>query len=981
MKPTILLAAALFSQSVIAAVEAPPLRYELYVRGAFNGWGTDNQLAWKGKGVYETDILVSPGNHAFKIGSKDWNAEWVANPAASVAVKLDNAYPLALEPGPEDYLFTKQTATFRFRVDVSDPTKPMLRVSRVETPSAGPAADPHANAAASAELRFPTWDSKQTGKQETARFSVQDLQAPLRSYAHSTTMQLRDPGPQYAIYKEDATLPQVRSGNLAFDALFALATHEMRLDSVKEIRDGNYNGNNAISCDCFETGEKWHYVWTRDLSYAADLGLGLLDPQRVRNSLLFKLSGWREGVTPAPQVKGTADGLQIVQDTGSGGSWPVSTDRITWAFAAEEVLKTLPAAERQAFAATALKALSNTIDNDRIAAFDKTAGLYTGEESFLDWRDQSYAAWVPGDLASMASSKALSTNVGHYKALTLAAMLAREQGDAARAKRYEGWARDLKRAINERLWLEDAGMYSSLTAAHFDGAPMHKFDWLGQSLAIVTGVADDKRARRILASYPHGPMGAPVIWPQQPGMPVYHNRAMWPFVTAYGLRAAALGGNVAVADAAYDSLMRGAALNLSNMENLEWLSGQSVLLDEAHPELIGPVINSKRQLWSVGAYLGMVVRNVFGVAATNQGIALHPFVTAKLRGGMFAATNEIALYNLRLQGHGLNIKLRLPAAAGKDVDGVYAIERILLNGKPAGSSIRWSELAPENQIEIVLGRLEAGEQAIRRVNADPYVETPAVFGPREPAIAALQRSTGGVTLDIAAKDSGGVHYNVYRDGRLVAAKLPAGAWTDRHAGNIGATACYAVEAEFTGSGNRSHHSRPRCVDAGVEIAAADAGVSAGVALAGPKLSTNPRFDEPHLADWGKPQDRFEVKDIKVPAAGNYAVQVRYHNGANQVNLGISGGVKWLAVKDASGAIVAQGVVQLPHARLEKAHTPTVYSTPLAARLAAGGVYRIEMSDFFNMSYLQSNSSFSAAGGIEGPSNRFDIYGVRLLRVR
>jgi hypothetical protein len=58
----------------------------------------------------------------------------------------------------------------------------------------------------------------------------------------------------------------------------------------------------------------------------------------------------------APQVAGTPDGLQIAQDTGSGGSWPVSTDRITWAFAAEEVLKSLPPAERQAFAATALKA-------------------------------------------------------------------------------------------------------------------------------------------------------------------------------------------------------------------------------------------------------------------------------------------------------------------------------------------------------------------------------------------------------------------------------------------------------------------------------------------------------------------------------------------------------------------------------------------------------------------------------------------------
>jgi hypothetical protein len=454
-------------------------------------------------------------------------------------------------------------------------------------------------------------------------------------------------------------------------------------------------------------------------------------------------------------------------------------------------------------------------------------------------------------------------------------------------------------------------------------------------------------------------------------------------VTAYGLRAAVEGRNVAVADAAYDSLMRGAALNLSNMENLEWLSGQPLLLDEAHPKLIGPVINSKRQLWSVGAYLGMVVRNVFGVSTTNEGVKLAPFVTARLRGGVFAASNEIALYKLRLQGHAIDIKLRLPAANTAAGKGVYAVERILLNGKPAGSTIKWSELAAVNQVEIVLGKLEAGEQAIRRVNADPYVETPAVFGPHEPVIAALTRDAAGhAVLGIDSKDSGGITYNVYRDGKLVASKLVAsqpgaGAWTDRRASS---TACYAVEAVFDGSGNRSHHSRPRCLDAGLEIAVGDPRVRAGAALVPPRLSTNARFDEPHLADWGAPQDRFIVSDIKVPQAGEYALQVRYHNGANQVNLGISGGVKWLAVKDESGAIVAQGVVQLPHARIEKAHTPVVYSTPLQVRLKAKGAYRLEMSDFYNMSYLQSNSSFSAAGGLDGPSNRFDIYGVRLLRV-
>lgn len=42
------------------------------------------------------------------------------------------------------------------------------------------------------------------------------------------------------------------------------------------------------------------------------------------------------------------------------------------------------------------------------------------------------------------------------------------------------------------------------------------------------------------------------------------------------------------------------------MENLEWLSGQPMLKDrQAQGDLSGPVVDSRRQLWSVGAYLGM----------------------------------------------------------------------------------------------------------------------------------------------------------------------------------------------------------------------------------------------------------------------------------------------------------------------------------------------------------------------------------------
>ncbi len=967
MRSAIALAALLACGAAHAQLDAA-----LFVRGAFNGWGTADALAPKGKGIYQADIAVAPGNHAFKLGSSDWAAEWVIDPDKSVNVAPDTAYQLERLSGPETFLFVRTSGTYRFTLDASDPAKPALKVTRLPDADRANAPDPHAGHAAVATQAWPTWD----GKTETVRYSTPDAQALLRQYVQSSTMSLRDPGPQHVAYAEQEGLPRARTGNLAFDALFALAGAEMRLNSVSQIKDGNYNGGNAIDCDCFSTGEKWAYVWTRDLSYAADLGLALLDPQRVRNSLDFKLSGWRAGVTPVAQIPATADGLQIVQDTGSGGSWPVSTDRLTWAFAAEETLRTLPAAERAAFASKALKALSNTLEIDRVAAFDAATGLYTGEESFLDWRDQTYAAWMPGDLASMASSKALSTNVVIFQALKLAAQLAREQRDAAKAARYTRWAAELKRAINKELWLADEGMYSSLTAGHLDGAPLHKFDWLGQALAIVSGVADDRQTASILARYPHGPMGAPVIWPQQIGAPVYHNRAIWPFVTAYGLRAAVQGKNAAVADAAYATLMRGAAVNLSNMENLEWLSGQPLLLDEKTPALSGPVINSRRQLWSVGGYLGMVIDNVFGVTVQDDGIALRPFVTAKLRRETFGATNEIALHDLRLHGKRIDVVLRLPPAA--EGDGYHRVERILLNGKQVRDTLLSSDLQAGNRIEIVLGKLVAGAQGIRRVQANPYEESSVTFGPREPVIEALTRaSSGAVGLTIGANgNAAGVTYRVYRDGKLVADKLPAGAWTDDKAG---VASCYAVEARFADSGNVSHHSQPRCIDGvagtGVDIGVTDPRVTSNLTPTAPDA----RFSLPAIRDWGRPQDRFAVDGIRVESAGDYRIQVRYHNGANQVNLGISGGVKWLALKNGAGKVVAQGVIQLPHAPLFKGATPTVYSTPLAARLQAGS-YRLEMTDFYNMSYLESNRTFTGAGGAE-PANRFDIHGVRLLRVK
>ena len=415
---------------------------------------------------------------------------------------------------------------------------------------------------------------------------------------------------------------RVRTASPLFDALFAMAQEDLDRDSVDEITDAAFDQGRPIPCRCFIAGKEWPFVWTRDVSYAIDLSLWRLDPARGRASLLFKISTPRAG--PAPW------GLYVMQDTGSGGSWPISTDRVVWFLGAGRLL------DDRAFADTVYQALIDTLAQDRRYVFDSRIGLYRGETSFLDWREQSYPASTAHNVVFIAQSFALSTNVLHYQALRLAAAMARHRGQAAAAARYIRQAGSLKRAINARFWTADRGLYMSYIGGPVDPEPFDAYDLLGLDLAITSGVADARRARESLEHYPAWTSGSPVIWPERRDQPIYHNRAIWPFVSEYTLRAARRVGDPSLIALEIRSLMRGAALNASNMENYSLLSEST----HVPGKLGGPVVDSPRQLWSVAGYLDMVVRGVFGVEDNGR---IKPELPASLVPMLFGSGRRISL--------------------------------------------------------------------------------------------------------------------------------------------------------------------------------------------------------------------------------------------------------------------------------------------------------------------------------------------------
>jgi len=535
------------------------------------------------------------------------------------------------------------------------------------------------------------------GDTVTVEANELDEHGALRSYTLRSTHPMRDGGPTERSFQEQEDDPILRSGVLLTDALFAMAVEEARQNAVSQISDGSFDG--AVDCECYQTGELWSWVWTRDIAYATELGLAWLDPDRAAASLLFKLSEAKAGGS-----------LQIVQDTGTGGSWPVSTDRVSWARGAMAVLAYKDHPElREA----AIEAMRNTAAVDRLYAWDARDGLYRGETSFLDWREQTYPSWTAQDVVHIGMSKSLSTNLDHLFMLRSLEELTGEAHGAA----------ELAVAIDATFWTGET--YSSYTMTELDPAPTQRRDLLATSFAIL----DLGTHPEALETYPHGPAGPPVIFPQQQRVPVYHNRAMWPFVTAYGVLAAREADNGAVFDAGLEALVRGAALNLSHMENFEVATGANWLDDG---EYSGPIVNSRRQLWSVAGFLGAVAHGVFGVAGEDGVMSAAPV----LPGGWFEP----------------------------------------------GATLTIGELT------ATIGADTLGPGALATFDPDDWQ---TLFGASEPTVA-LAGEGSEVTLTFTADE--GATFEIFRDGALVQAGATS-PWTDP-AYPAGESACYTVVAHL-----------------------------------------------------------------------------------------------------------------------------------------------------------------------------------------
>ena len=294
---------------------------------------------------------------------------------------------------------------------------------------------------------------------------------------------------EWSLTKDISPYPQYKSGIVLSDAIYNLSLEEM----LKAIEPDS----------TFRTGKEWGGVWTRDISYSIILSMAYLQPRVAMFSLMRKVNAKKK----------------IIQDTGTGGAWPVSTDRMVWAVAAWELYKATGDKDWLQQAYTIVK---NSIEDDLHNVHDPETGLVKGESSFLDWREQTFPKWMqPTDIFE---SECLGTNAVHYQANNVLSQMATQLNDAVAAAKYKVIAERIKKGINQYLWIPEKGYYAQFRYGRNYKFVSSRAEALGEALCVIFGIADAARAKQVVANTPVTDYGISCIYPQIPNIQPYHNQ-------------------------------------------------------------------------------------------------------------------------------------------------------------------------------------------------------------------------------------------------------------------------------------------------------------------------------------------------------------------------------------------------------------------------------------------------------------------------
>jgi len=451
-------------------------------------------------------------------------------------------------------------------------------------------------------------------------------------------------GPARSAQADTSGAFELASGQPAYDQAYQKARRVIAAD----VRDGK-----------FLAGQNWAQVWTRDTSYSVELACALLHPDVSKTTLL--------GLTQ--DVEGIGE-CWYQDKCGHFAGWPNLTDAIV---GASGLWSLYQVTGDQELPRPIYERTSRSLKRAERDAYDSKTGLFKGCASFMESNSgypKAYA--MKGEL--IGRTCALSTCLLYYRGYLVAADAGQILGEDVAPLREK--AAKLKEAINKRFWQPEKGYYAYFLDEN--GAVDPRMEGLGEAFAILTGVADEKRAKEILKATPTTPWGFPCLWPQfeewrdykRDFAHYYHNGMIWPFVEGYWAWAASRMHDVATFSRELDALVK--------------LSEKNDTFMELYRPEDGKPDGSPRQLWSASGFLSMIYHGLFGMDFTERGMEFAPVVPERFE--------ELTLNDVKYREAQLRILIKGHGTA---------IREFKLDGKVTKPEFPASQTGP-HQIEIVL---------------------------------------------------------------------------------------------------------------------------------------------------------------------------------------------------------------------------------------------------------------------------------------
>lgn len=440
-------------------------------------------------------------------------------------------------------------------------------------------------------------------------------------------------------------------------------------------------------------------MWTRDASFNSWNGFGLLAPEVDRSTLLAVLKKEKGVVSIGGEYWDS-----IIWIIGVWHHYLITGDLGFLRTAYDPIVTTLRQREAEEFDSVDGLFCGAACYGDGVSAYPDRYATSTG--GIGDWKKENKA--LARKMGGGVPMKTLSTNALYLRVYQLLPLMERELNRVPSSE-WKKKADALTAAMQRAFWNARLGRYNYLcdeagTSTHQEG--------LGHAFALLFGLADAGRAKKIVRSIRTTRHGIPCLTPDFPryrmaGTPQRgrHCGLVWLHINALWARACAQSGAWKQFDREFalltEKVLRDHFFSeiYHDQTGLPYGGVQELVLREKKPWhpifLLGsrgktpagrPLqewISAPRQTWCATGWLAMVLEGIFGLRFSSEGLTLQPRnVTAAKRIEMSGLVLRKKPFSMTLTGRG------------------QCVRHILVNGrKLQRGRLTWDAI-PQGEVKI-----------------------------------------------------------------------------------------------------------------------------------------------------------------------------------------------------------------------------------------------------------------------------------------